>query len=168
MELEEKVLRYKLTLKVLPQLEWSWQEATNRGGMECTILAHIDTGTSALNIQNKRHLHWKELELIPDMNNDVEFAAPTHSLLMKTEAGNSTCQESKNRMASIQASPQAARKKRFTKLDISALVNTRMDDAASTRAGRESHDGDQEPPAMRQRTDLGINRSPSCSKSPQL
>ncbi len=29
-ELEEKVLRYKLTLKVLPQLEWSWQEATNK------------------------------------------------------------------------------------------------------------------------------------------
>jgi len=56
-ELEEKVLRYKLTLKVLPQLEWSWQEATNKGGMECTILAHIDTGTSALSIQNKRHLH---------------------------------------------------------------------------------------------------------------
>jgi hypothetical protein len=73
--------------------------------MECTILTHIDTGASALNIQNKRHLHWKELELIPDMNNDVEFAAPTHSLLTKTKAGNSTRQESKNRMASIQASP---------------------------------------------------------------
>ncbi len=102
--------------------------------MEYTILAHIDIGTSALSIQNKRHLHWKELELIPDMNNDVEFAAPAHNLPMKTE------------LASIQASPQVVRKKCFTKLDISALVNTRMDDAASTRVERESRDGDQEPP----------------------
>jgi hypothetical protein len=114
--------------------------------MEYTILAHIDIGTSALSIQNKRHLHWKELELIPDMNNDVEFAAPAHNLLMKTESGNLTRQESKNQMASIQASPQVVRKKCFTKLDISALVNTRMDDAASTRVERESRDGDQEPP----------------------
>jgi hypothetical protein len=57
MELEEKVLRYKLTLKDRPKLEWAWQEDKSRGGMECTILAHIETGTNALNIQNKRHLH---------------------------------------------------------------------------------------------------------------
>ncbi|CAK9867490.1 unnamed protein product [Sphagnum jensenii] len=64
-ELEEKILRYKLSFKDRPKLEWSWQEVPNRRGVECTILAHIDTGTSALNIQNKRHLHWKALELIP-------------------------------------------------------------------------------------------------------
>jgi hypothetical protein len=104
-ELEEKVLRYKLTLKDQPKLEWSWQEVKNKGGVECTILAHIDTGASALSIQNKRHLHWKVLELIPGMNNDEEFAAPTHSLLMKAETESSTRQESKNRAASIQASP---------------------------------------------------------------
>lgn len=73
--------------------------------MECTILAHIDTRTSALSIQNKCHLHWKTLDLIPNMNNEVEFAAPAHNLLMKTEAENSTQQENKYRSASIQASP---------------------------------------------------------------
>jgi hypothetical protein len=52
-KLEEKVLRYKLTLKDRPQLEWSWQEEMSRGRVECTILAHIDTKTSALSIQNK-------------------------------------------------------------------------------------------------------------------
>jgi len=56
-----------------------------QGGVECTILAHIDTGASALSIQNKRHLHWKVLELIPGMNNDVEFATLAHSMLMKAE-----------------------------------------------------------------------------------
>jgi hypothetical protein len=56
-ELEEKMLRYKLTIKDRPHLEWSWLKEPSRGGTECTILAHIDSGTSALNIQNKRHLH---------------------------------------------------------------------------------------------------------------
>ncbi|CAK9222857.1 unnamed protein product [Sphagnum troendelagicum] len=126
-ELEEKVFRYKLSLKDRPKLEWSWQEVPNREGVECTILAHIDTGTSALSIQNKRHLHWKALELILGMNNDTEFAAPAHSLLMKAELESSTHQESKNRATSIQASPQAAHKKRFTKLDISTVATTRSD-----------------------------------------
>jgi hypothetical protein len=58
--------------------------------MECTILAHIDTGTSALNIQNKRHLHWKALDRIPGMNNEAEFFVVVHNLLMKTDAENST------------------------------------------------------------------------------
>ncbi|CAN5974574.1 unnamed protein product [Sphagnum jensenii] len=49
-ELEEKVLRYRLTLKDRPQLEWSWQKESSRGGTECTILAHIDSGTNALSI----------------------------------------------------------------------------------------------------------------------
>ncbi|CAK9871124.1 unnamed protein product [Sphagnum jensenii] len=131
-ELEEKVLKYKLTFKDQPKLEWSWQEVTSRGGVECTILAHIDTGASVLSIQNKRHLHWKVLELIPRMNNDVEFVAPAHNLLMKAETENLTRQESKNRATSIQASPQAARKKCFTKLDILTLVTTRLDDTAPT------------------------------------
>ncbi len=39
----------------------------------------LDTGESALSIQNKRHLHWKVLELIPGMNNNTEFIAPAHS-----------------------------------------------------------------------------------------
>ncbi len=105
MELEEKVLRYKLTLKDRPQLEWSWQEENSKGGMECTILAHIETGTSALSTQNKHHLHWKALDLIPGMNNEVEFSAPAHNLLMKTDTVNLARLEDKNRSTSLQASP---------------------------------------------------------------
>jgi hypothetical protein len=51
--------------------------------MECTILAYIDTGKSAFSIQNKRHLHWKTLDLILGMNNEVEFLASTHNLLKR-------------------------------------------------------------------------------------
>jgi hypothetical protein len=105
MELKKKVLRYKLTLKNWPQLEWSWQEEMSRGGMECTILAHIDTETSALSIQNKRHLHWKALDLIPNMNNEAEFSAPVHNLLKKIEIENTSHHAHKNHSASILASP---------------------------------------------------------------
>jgi hypothetical protein len=104
-ELEEKVLRYRLTLKDQPQLEWSWQKESSRGGTKCTILAHIDSGSNALSIQNKRHLHWKVLDSTQGMSNEMEFLAPAHNLLMKTEAAISEHQESKNRSANIQASP---------------------------------------------------------------
>jgi hypothetical protein len=117
-ELEEKVLKYKLALKDRLNLEWSWQEEPGRGGMECTILAHISTGTSAISIQNKWHLHWKGLEAIMVMNNEVEFSAPAHDLLLKSEPSHIDHQAYKHRMASIQASPQVARKKRFIKLDL--------------------------------------------------
>jgi len=70
-ELEEKVLRYKMAVKGNLHLEWSWQAESGRGGMECTILAHIRTGSNALSVQNKRHLHWKEIETISAMNNDM-------------------------------------------------------------------------------------------------
>ncbi|CAM6028211.1 unnamed protein product [Sphagnum balticum] len=123
-ELEEKVLRYKLSISDRPQLEWAWQEVVGRGGLECTILAHIDTGFNALSIQNKRHLHWKVLELaqgMKGMNNEAEFATPAHNLLMKTVPENSIRPGNQNRSASIQASPQAARKKKFVKLDIKTL-----------------------------------------------
>jgi hypothetical protein len=57
LELEEKVLRFKFNITKQPQLEWAWQEKLSRGRMECTILAYIDMGSSALSVQNKRHLH---------------------------------------------------------------------------------------------------------------
>jgi len=168
-ELEEKVLKYKLTLKDRPKLEWSWQEVKSRGGVECTILAHIDTGASTLSIQKKQHLHWKVLELIPGMNNDVEFAGTAHNLLMKAETESSTRQESKNRTASIQTSPQAARKKCFTKLDISTMVSTQSDDTAPTRDKIIRQDGGQEaPPCDNTRTSGSIGRPPSRPESPQL
>jgi hypothetical protein len=52
--------------------------------MDCTILVHIDTGTSVLSTQNKRHLHWKTLDLVHEMNNEIEFITPAHNLLRKT------------------------------------------------------------------------------------
>ncbi|CAK9856052.1 unnamed protein product [Sphagnum jensenii] len=76
--------------------------------MECTILAHIDIGSSALSVQNKRHLHWKALERIPSMNNEIEFAIAAHNLLRKMDAGDTNRQVHKNHAANILASPQAA------------------------------------------------------------
>jgi hypothetical protein len=61
-------------------------EEPSRGGMECIILAHIPARINAISIQNKRHLHWKTLESIIAMNNEVEFIAPTHNLLWKSKA----------------------------------------------------------------------------------
>jgi hypothetical protein len=55
--LKESVLKYKLPLKDHLSLEWSWREELSRGGMECTILTHINAGSNAISIQNKRHLH---------------------------------------------------------------------------------------------------------------
>jgi hypothetical protein len=118
LELEEKVLRFKLSINERPQLEWVWHEEPNRGGIECTILAHVSTGESALSLQNKKHLHWKSLDDISNMNNEVEFAAAAHNLLKKADAGDTTRQAFSNKAASILASPQAARKKRYTKLDL--------------------------------------------------
>jgi hypothetical protein len=132
-ELEEKVLRYKLTIKNRPLLEWSWLKESSRGGKECTILAHIDSGTSALSIQNKRHLHWKVLDGKIGMGNEMEFSAPAHSLLMKTEAVQSEHQEIKNRSASFQASPQAARKKRYTKLNFAILASSGANEEPNSR-----------------------------------
>jgi len=123
LQLEEKILRFKFSIGDRPQLEWAWQEEPSRGGMECTILAHIDTGTSALSVQNKRHLHWKALDLIPSMNKEVEFAVSAHNLLKKVDASDTIRQVHKNRATSIFASPQAVRKKRFTKLDLARMLS---------------------------------------------
>jgi hypothetical protein len=81
--LEEKILRFKLALKDRLHLEWSWQEEPGKCGLECTILAHICTGTSAISVQNKRHLHWKAAEAISVMNNEVKFADLAHDLLLE-------------------------------------------------------------------------------------
>ncbi|CAK9274809.1 unnamed protein product [Sphagnum jensenii] len=120
-ELEEKVLRYKLAVRGNLHLEWNWQAEPGRGGMECTILAHIRTGSSALSVQNKRHLHWKEIGSISAMNNDTGAAVVAHNLLLKRDPSNAEHLVHKQKMASILASPQAARKKRFVKLELGSL-----------------------------------------------
>ncbi len=141
------MLRYKLTIKVRPQLEWSWVKEPSRGGTECTILTHIDSGTSALSIQHKHHLHWKVLDGKQGMSNELEFSAPAHNLLMKTEAVHSEHQENKNRSASIQASPQAARKKRYTKLNFATLASLGASGDNAFSPDREKEDDSQEGPA---------------------
>ncbi|CAM6068342.1 unnamed protein product [Sphagnum tenellum] len=55
-------------------------------------------------------------------------------------------QSHKNRSVSILTSPHAARKKCFTKLDITMLNVSRMDNITWTCAEREAEDNDQEPP----------------------
>jgi len=84
------------------------------------------------------------MELIPGMNNEMELSAPVHSLLMKADLMNSSRLESKNRAASMQASPQAARKKRFTKLDISLTATAQTDGNVPARDETSRQEGDQE------------------------
>jgi hypothetical protein len=102
-------------------VEWCWQAEPGRGGMECTILAHIRTGSSALSVQSKRHLHWKEVEIISAMNNDTGGAVAAHNLLFKRDPSSTDHLVYKHMMASIMASPQATRKKRFIRLELGSV-----------------------------------------------
>jgi len=52
------------------------------------------------------------------MNNEIEFVAPTHNLLLKKGVEGEEGQVHKNKAASRQTSPQGARKKHFTPLDL--------------------------------------------------
>ncbi len=114
--------------------------------MECTILAYIDTGSSALSVQNKRHLHWKVLEHIPSMNNEIEFIVQAHNLLRKIDVENTARQAHKNYMASILASPQAARKKRFTKLDLTPLMAFEKGNIDPMHTNHKAKSEDKKPP----------------------
>ncbi len=145
LELEEKILRFKFSIGVRPQLEWTWHEELSRGGMECTILVHIDTSASVLSVQNRKHFHWKNLDLIPNMNNEVEFSISAHNLLKKVDAGDMTRQAHNNRAASILASPQAAMKKRFTKLDLARMLSPQVVNLGLSQAAKEGAGGDQKP-----------------------
>ncbi len=122
-ELEEKILRFNLSLKGRLALEWSWQEDQAKGGWECTILAHINTSLSGISAQKRKNLHWRTLESITSMNNDVVFAGSAHGLLLKTGPASTDRQTRKSTSASLLASPQATRKKkRYVKLDLSTLI----------------------------------------------
>jgi len=78
------------------------------------------------------------------MSNKMEFSASAHNLLMKIEAENSAYQENKNRSASIQTSPQAMRKKCFTKLNFTMLASSWANISAPTSPDPEKIDGEQE------------------------
>jgi len=120
-ELEQKILRYKLAIRECLHLEWSWQVEPGRGRMECTIFAHIHIGTSAICVQNERHLYWKETDSITVMKNEAEFATEAHDLLLKNGPSRIDHQTYKHRMVSILASPQVARKRRYIRLDLGTV-----------------------------------------------
>ncbi|CAK9211750.1 unnamed protein product [Sphagnum troendelagicum] len=122
-ELEEKILRFSLSFQGRLALEWSWQEDHAKGGWECTILAHISTGLSGISAQKRKNLHWRTLESMPNMNNDVVFAGPAYSLLLKIGPACTDRQTRKSVSTSLLASPQAAiKKKRYIKLNLLNLV----------------------------------------------
>ncbi len=143
-ELLEHILRFKLTLTERPYLEWTWHDEPNRGGKECTILAHIHTGTNRVSVQKRKHLHWMDLTLTPSLSNESELTIVAHSLLRGLEVPDIARHIPKNKPLSSQASPQAARKKkRFARLDMTALTNTATDSPATNQGARsEREDGD--------------------------
>jgi hypothetical protein len=53
------------------------------------------------------------------MNNDIEFVGQAHNLLLKSGPMSTERQVRMSKVASQMASPQAIRKKRFIKLDLS-------------------------------------------------
>ncbi|CAK9219992.1 unnamed protein product [Sphagnum troendelagicum] len=87
-------------------------EDKNIGGWECTILAHISTGSSAISVQNKRHLHWRSSDSLMDMNNDIEFAGLAHNLLLKSGRASTERQVRMNEVASQMASPLSYQKEK--------------------------------------------------------
>jgi len=101
--------------------------------MECTILVYIHTGEKGVSVQKRKYLHWKALKQTPNLNNEVAFAASAHNLLMRSGEEDSTRQALRNSSASICASPQAARKKRFTRLDMMILMNPEISSLGPTQ-----------------------------------
>jgi hypothetical protein len=145
--LEEKIIRYRLAIRDNIRLEWCWQPVPGKGGMECTILTHIGTGL-ALSIQNKRHLHWKDFESISDLNNEVGAAVTAHGLLLKRDPPSSDHLKHKQKVASLMASPQAARKKRFVRLEwgnVEGNPPTGANPFQTPRTGEGSHNHNIDP-----------------------
>jgi hypothetical protein len=70
------------------------------------------------------------------MNNDIEFTGLAHNLLLKSGPMNTERQARKSEIASQMASPQAIRKKRFTKLDLSKLELQRVVTSLNFEAGQ--------------------------------
>jgi hypothetical protein len=161
-ELEDKVLRYSLNLKDRVSLEWSWQEEQTKGGWECTILTHISTSTSAISVNNKRHLHWRMCDSLTSMNNDIEFSGPAHSLLLKSGPVSTDRQVCKSASASLLASPQAIRKKRFIKLDLSKLEPLCTVTPFSSVDDQEAQGAGQEEAGQTACTNMGSISSPAA------
>jgi hypothetical protein len=52
------------------------------------------------------------------MNKEAKFVASAHNLLLKKGTKGENCQSHRNMTSNAQASTQAAKKKRFTSLDL--------------------------------------------------
>ncbi len=96
-------------------------------------LVFIHTGLKGVSVQKRKNLHWIALDHTPDLNNEVAFTVPAHNLLMRKGEVDSSHQELRNRSTSIQASPQAVRKKCFTRLDMTILMNPEVDTLISAQ-----------------------------------
>ncbi|CAK9881389.1 unnamed protein product [Sphagnum jensenii] len=79
------------------------------------------------------------------MNNEVEFAASVHNLLRKVDVGDTNRQAHKNRVINILASPQVARKKRFTKLDLARMLSPQEVCLGLSQVDKEGEGEGQEP-----------------------
>ncbi len=116
--LKDNVLRHQLQMEEALNLEWSWKEEPNRGGFECTILTHVPAGANPINIQSKKKLHWRMLDVISAMNNEVEFICLGHNLLLRKVTKGKNRQLYMFMILSVQVSPQVARKKHFMSLNL--------------------------------------------------
>jgi hypothetical protein len=116
--LEDNVLRHQVPMEETLNLKWSWREQPNKGGFECTILAHVLAEANLVSIQSKKKLHWKMFDVISTMNNEVDFVALAHNLLLKKVTEGTDRQLYKNMISSVQVSPQTTKKKHFTSLDL--------------------------------------------------
>ncbi|CAK9212754.1 unnamed protein product [Sphagnum troendelagicum] len=90
------------------------------------------------------------------MNNEIEFSASAHNLLLKTKPANTDRQAHKNQTVNIQALPQAARKKRYTKLDLALIKPLRTNSVSRTHAAREAEVDGQENPNLNPNKTLGL------------
>ncbi|CAM6003032.1 unnamed protein product [Sphagnum balticum] len=78
------------------------------------------------------------------MNNDIEFSGSAHNLLLKSDPVSIDRQACKSETANQLASPQAIRKKRFTKLDLSKLEPQRVVTFPNFKVGQTVQGVDQE------------------------
>jgi hypothetical protein len=96
------------------------------------------------------------------MNNEVEFAASTHNLLKKMEVGDTIRQARMNLSASTLASPQATRKKKFTKLDLARMLSSQETKLAISHTDRKEAGEVQNPPPREENTHLGSISQPAA------
>jgi hypothetical protein len=96
------------------------------------------------------------------MNNDIEFSGPAHNLLLKSGPVSTDCQARKSETASQLVSPQAIRKKRFTKLDLSKLEPQRVVTSPNFEVGQTVQGVDQEKASQTMLANMGSIGSPTA------